>query len=76
MLTFLNWFLHISAWVAQVAWINLYYLLGLAGFVRIAWMAFNEGRRYQMRRIRELLARVRENRSEKEMVIPNSRSQS
>jgi hypothetical protein len=37
-------------------------------------MAFNEGRRYQMRKIRDLLARVRENRSEKGLIAGDSRT--
>lgn len=60
MWNFLVYVWSIVVWLLWVAWQHVYFLLGAAGMLRIVWHAFNEGRRYQMRRVRELLARVRE----------------
>lgn len=41
-------------------------LFAMAGFVRLMWMAFEEGRKYQMKRLREMMGRVREAKKELE----------
>jgi hypothetical protein len=54
----------VVVWLLLVAWQHVYFIAGAVGMLRIVWHAFQEGRRYQMRRVRELLARVREGKQE------------
>lgn len=52
------------SWLWSVVSHFAFHIFAMAGLVRIVWMAFNEGRKYQMRKIRGLLSRVRESKKE------------